>query len=82
MSNNQFSALDNVQMTCQTISTKVSFKITIRKRHVYINIGWPWKWNQCFYLGIWNDDRTKMIVLRSFQLAIRLNSQNTNETEY
>ena len=24
------------------ISTKDSFKITIRKRHVYIEIGWPW----------------------------------------
>jgi len=38
-------------------------------------------WYQYFYLGIWNDDRTKMIVLHSFQLATRLNSQNTNETE-
>jgi len=36
----------------------------------------------CFYLGIWNDDRTKMIVLPSFQLATRLNSQNTNETVF
>jgi hypothetical protein len=57
------------------IITKVSFKITIRKRHVYFVIGWPWIWNQCFYLGIWNDDRTKMIVLPSFQPATRLNSQ-------
>jgi len=81
MSNNQFSDLDNVQMTCQTIITKVSFKITIRKRHVYIDIGWLWIWNQCFYLGIWNDDRTKKIVLHSFHLATRLHSQNTNETE-
>jgi len=64
------------------IITKVSFKITIRKRHVYIDIGWPWMWNQCFYFGIWNDDRIKMIVLRSSQLANRLNSQNTNETEF
>jgi hypothetical protein len=62
------------------ISTKDSFKITIRKRHVYIDIGWPWKWIQCLYLGIWNDDRTKIIVLPSFQLATRLNSQNRNET--
>ena len=64
------------------ISTKVSFTITIRKRHVYIDIGWPWIWDQCFYLGIWNDDRTSMIVFPSFQLATRLNSQNTNETEF
>jgi len=33
-------------------------------------------------LGIWNDDRTKMIVLPTFQLATRLNSLNTNETEF
>jgi len=82
MSNNQFSALDNVKMTCKHISTKVSFKITKRKKHVYIDIVWPWLWNQCFYLGIWNDDRIKMIVFPSFHLATRLNSQNTNETEF
>ena len=66
----------------QRISTKVSFKITDKKRHVYIDIGWPWLWNQCFYLGIWNDDRTKIIVFPSFQLVTRLNSQNTNLTEF
>ena len=64
------------------ISTKVSFKITIRKTHVYIVIGRPWIRIQCFYLGIWNDDRTKMMVLASFHFAARLNSQNTNETEF
>ena len=63
------------------ISTKDSFEIVIRKRHVYIDIGWPWIWNQCFYLGIWNDNRTKMIVLPSFDRATRLKSQNTNETK-
>jgi hypothetical protein len=64
------------------ISTKVSFKCTIRKRHVYIDIGWPWIWNQYFYLGIWNDDRTIIIDLPSFQLVTRINSQNRNETEF
>ena len=64
------------------INTKDSFKITTRNRYVYIDIGWSWIWNQCFYLGIWNDDRTKMIVLPSFQLASRLNSHNTDETEF
>jgi hypothetical protein len=29
-----------------------------------------------------NDDRIKMIVLASFHFATRLNSQNTNETEF
>ena len=62
------------------ISTKVSFKITIMKRHVYINILWPWKWNQGFYLGIWEDERSKIIYLPSSQLVTRLNSQNRNET--
>ena len=64
------------------IRTKVPFKITVRKRHVYIAIGRPWIWNQCFYLGIWKDHRTNMIVLPSFKLATRLNSQNTNETKF
>jgi len=64
------------------ISTKVFFEITITKRHVYIDIRWPWIWKHYFYLGIWNDDRSKVIVLPSFQLATRLNSQNTNETEF
>ena len=62
-----------------SISTKVSFKITIRKKHVYIDIRWPWKWNQYFYFGIRNDESTKIIFLSSFQLVTRLNSQNRNE---
>jgi len=62
------------------ISTNVSFKITIRKRHDCIYIRWPWKWNQYFCFGIWNDERTKIIFLPSFQLVTRLNSQNRNET--
>jgi len=44
------------------ISTKVSLKITIRKRHVYIDIRCPWKWNQYFYFGIRNDERTKINI--------------------
>ena len=43
------------------ISTEVSFKITIRKRHVYIDIRWPWKWNQYFSLGIWEEKHSKKI---------------------
>ena len=62
------------------ISTKVSFRFTIRKRLVYIHIMWPWKWNQYFYLGIWENERSKIILLTSFQLFTRLNSQNRNET--
>ena len=49
-------------------------------RHVHIDISWSWIWNQYFCLGIWSDDRTKMIVLHSIQLATRLNSWNTYET--
>ena len=62
------------------ISTKVYLKITIRKRHVYIDIRWPRKWKQYFYLGIWEDERSKIIFLPSFHLVTRLNSQNRNET--
>ena len=62
------------------ISTKVSFKITIGKRHVYIDIPRPWKWKQYFYLGIWADERSKIIFLPSFQFVTRLNSENRNET--
>ena len=62
------------------ISTKVSFKITIRKRHGYIDIRWPWKWYQYFYLGTREDESPKIMFLPSFQLVTRLNSQNRNET--
>ena len=62
------------------ISTKVSFKITISERHVYIDFRWTWKWKQYFYLGIWEDERSKLIFLPSFQLVTRLNSQNRIET--
>ena len=64
------------------IITKVFFKITIMKRHGYNDIGWDWIWNQCFYLVIWNDDRNKILVLPSLQLATRFNSQKTNETGF
>ena len=64
------------------ISTRVSFKITTRERHVYIDIRWPWIWNQSIHLGIWNDNPTKMLVLPSFQLSTRLNLQNTYENEF
>ena len=62
------------------ISTKVSFKITIRKRHVCTDIRWPWKWKQYFYLEIWEDERSKIILLHTFQLVTRLHSQNRNES--
>ena len=61
-------------------STKVSFKITIRKRHVYIDIRWPWKWKQYIYLGIWEDERSKIIFFHSFHLVTPLSSLNRNET--
>ena len=80
MSNIHILGLDNVKWLVKNKSTKVSFKITIRKRHVYIDIRWPLKWNQYFYLGIWEDERSKIIFLPSFQLVTRLNSQNRNET--
>jgi hypothetical protein len=78
--NLQFSIIS--KWLAKHISTQVSLKIAIRKRHVYIDIVWPWIWNQCFYLRIWNDDGTKMIVLPSFRVATGLNSQNTNKAEF
>ena len=78
--NIHFSGLYNVEWLAKHICTKVSFKITNRKRHVYIHIRWPWKWNQYFYLGIWEDERSKIIYLTSFHHVTRLNSQNRNET--
>ena len=80
MSNIHFSGLYNVKWLDKNQSTKVSFKITNRIRHVYIDIRWPWKWNQYFYLGIWEDESSKIIFFTSFQLVTRLNSQNRNET--
>ena len=77
MSNIHFSTLDNVKITC---ITQVSFKINIRKGHVYIDIRWPWKWNQYFYLSILEDERSKIIFLPSFQLVTRLNWLKRNET--
>ena len=68
------------KLLAKHIRTKISFKITIRKTHVYIDNRWPWKWNQYFYLGIWDGERTKIIFLPSFQLVTRLNSQYRNET--
>ena len=80
MSNIHYSCLDKVKMTCHTHKYKVSFKITIRKRHFYIDIRWPWKWNQYFYLGNWEVERSKIIFLPSFQLGTLLYWQIINET--
>ena len=62
------------------ISTNVSFKINIRKRHVHIDIRSPWKWNQYLNLGIREDEHSKIIFLPSIQLVTRLNSLNRKET--
>ena len=63
------------------ISTTVSFKITIRKRHVYIDIGWPSKRNQYFYLEIWKDERTKIIFFAfiSARYTIKFTEQKWNK---
>ena len=68
------------KLLAKHIRTKVSFKITIRKRHVHIDIRWPWKWNQYFYLRIREDERSKIIFLPPFQLVTRLNTLNGKET--
>ena len=63
------------------ISTKVSLKLLLGKVMFTLTLV-DLEYETCFYLGIQSDDRTKMIVLPSFQLATRLNSQNTNQTEF
>ena len=59
-------------------STKVSFRITIRKWHVYVDIRWPRIWSQYFYWEL----EIMIVVLPSLQLPTRLHSQNTKETEF
>ena len=62
------------------ISTKVSFKITIRKRHVYIDIRWLWKWNQYFYLGNWEGESSKKIfLLFSARYTIKFTEEKWNK---
>jgi len=64
------------------ISTKVSFKITTRKKTCF---NWDWltlNMKPLFKFGNLNAYLTEMRVLPSFQLATRLNSQNTNEKEF
>ena len=63
-------------------NTLVSFKITIRKRHVYIDIRWSWKWNRYFFLAIWEVENSKIIFLPSFQGVTRLNTQNRKESSF
>ena len=61
------------------ISTKVSFKITIRKRHVYIDIRCPWKWNQYFYLGFEKMNVLKNFLLFSARYTIKFTEQEWNK---
>ena len=77
MSNIHFSGLDNVKMTC--ITHKYTSKLLLGKDMFTLTFV-DWKWNQYFYLGIWEDERSKIIFVPSFQLVIRLNSQKRNET--
>jgi len=82
MSNNQFSALDNVKMTCQTQSIKFPSKLQLGKDMftlAYVDLEYE---TRISILEIWNDYCSKMIIFPSFQLATWLNSQNTNETEF
>jgi len=46
----QFRLSTMSKLLAKNISNKVSLKITIRKRHVYIDIRWPWIWTQYFQL--------------------------------
>ena len=68
-------------MTCQTHKYW-----SFLQNYYYGNTCLHWHWltlnmKTVFLFGIWNDDRTKMIVLTSLHQAPRSNSQNANETE-
>ena len=60
-------------------STKVSFKITIRKRHVYNWHSLTLKMKPVILFWICEDELSKIIFLHSFQLVTRLYSQKRNE---
>jgi hypothetical protein len=70
------------KLLAKHISTKVSYTIAIRNRHVYIDIRLRWIWTNISGWDIWNDNSTKMIVLLLFQLFTLLNSQITYEIEF
>ena len=69
------------KLLAKHISTKVSYTIAIRNRHVYIDIRLRLIWTNISGWDIWNDNSTKMIVLLLFQLFTLLNSQITYEIE-
>ena len=75
----QFSIMS--KQLAKHINTKVSFKINIRKRHVYTDIRWPWKWNRYFYLGIWEEEGSKIIFLAFFsaRYTIKFTEQKWNK---
>ena len=64
------------------ISTNVSSKLLVGKYIFTLTLVVLEYVTIVYYLEIWNDYPTKMIVLPSFQLATRLNSQNINEIEF
>ena len=63
------------------ISTKVPFKITIRKIHVYIEIRWPWDET---IVSIWEFEMIFVlnVSFSTISFATRLNSQNKNESAF
>ena len=81
MSNINFQLSIFSKWLAKNVSTKVLFKITIKIRHVYIDIRWPWKWEQYFYLGIWGDERYKITFLLFFsaRYTIKFTEQKWNK---
>ena len=63
------------------VSTKGFLKIAIWNRHFTLTYFYDKYDTRISSWYIWNDDSTKMIILPSFQFAIRLNLQNPYETQ-
>jgi len=64
--NIQFSIMS--KWLAKHISTKVSFKISTRKRRVYVDIGWSTIWNQCFYFEF------EMMIVQEWYFCLHFSS--------
>ena len=74
MSNIHFSYPIMWKWLALLISTKDSFKITIRKRHVYIDINWPWicvhvNW---YINGKWSFPNCLFVIMISIKCTLHI----------
>jgi hypothetical protein len=81
LSCNHSSARKVPKTLAKHIRTKVSFKVTLWDRHVYIRYTFTLIRHRYYSWHIWNYVRTKIIVLPLFHFSTRLNSQNPHDNE-